>query len=184
MPEKGAGGEEVAVLGGGCFWCPEAVFQGLRGVTTVTSGYAGGGHPAPTYRSVCSGTTGHAEVVRILFDSDVISFRTLLEVFFTIHDPTTPDRQGADAGPQYRSVILYLSADQARIAKESIRELETDGLWPDPIVTEVAPLKDFYPAEPEHHDYYRQNTLQPYCQAVISPKLAKARDRLGQLFSE
>ena len=172
----------LVVLGGGCFWCLEAVFQQLKGVRTVRTGYAGGDHPRPTYRLVCGGATGHAEVVQISFGPDVLSFGTLLEVFFTIHDPTTRDRQGGDEGTQYRSIILYTDSDQGRTAEEAIRELEAEGRWPDPIVTEAAPLKDFYPAEPEHDDYYRRNAEQPYCQAVISPKLAQARTRLKHLF--
>ena len=173
---------KVAVLGGGCFWCLEAVFQRLKGVTAVTSGYAGGDRPEPTYRLVCSGGTGHAEVVRISFDPSEISFRALLDVFFTIHDPTTPNQQGADVGTQYRSIILYADSEQRRIAEDVVRELESGGRWPDPMVTEVEPLRVFYPSEPEHRDYYRRNTEQPYCQVVISPKLAKARTSLEHLF--
>ncbi len=149
------GRTETAVLGGGCFWCLEAVFQGLKGVKVVTSGYAGGHHPSPTYRLVCGGNTGHAEVVRVVFDPDVVSFRTLLDVFFTIHDPTTKDRQGADVGPQYRSIILHADADQQRTAQEVIESLGAEGRWSRPIVTEVAPLGEFHPAEHEHDDYYR-----------------------------
>lgn len=181
MTEPGAKAE-VAVLGGGCFWCLEAVFQRLAGVVEVKSGYAGGHHPEPTYRLVCGGATGHAEVVRVVFDPDTISYRTLLEVFFLIHDPTTLNRQGADVGPQYRSVILYSDDGQRRIAERTVTELGKEGLWTDPIVTEIAPLESFYPAEPEHEDYYRRNTNQPYCRVVISPKLSKARERLGHLF--
>ena len=170
------------MLGGGCFWCLEAVFQNLRGVDSVTSGYAGGDHVDPTYRLVCDGTTGHAEVVRVVFDPGVISFRDLLEVFFTIHDPTTHNRQGADVGSQYRSIILYADSDQQRIAEELLRELDAEGRWSASIVTDIALLEEFYPAEPEHDDYYLQNSQRPYCQAVISPKLAKARSRLERLF--
>ena len=172
----------MAVLGGGCFWCLEAVFQKLKGVRKVQPGYAGGDHTEPTYHLVCGGATGHAEVVQISFDPEVISFRTLLDVFFTIHDPTTRDRQGADVGPQYRSIVLYTDSDQSRTAEETIYELEAEGRWPDPVVTEAVPLKDFYPAEPEHDDYYRRNAERPYCQAVISPKLVKARTHLEHLF--
>ncbi len=176
--------EAFTVLGGGCFWCLEAVFQRLRGVRRVSSGYAGGHHPKPTYRLVCGGATGHAEVVRITYDSTVISFRTLLDVFFTIHDPTTPNRQGADVGPQYRSIILYTDDEQERIARELIQELDSESRWSDPVVTELAPLETFHEAEPEHDDYYRKNPQQPYCQIVISPKMAKARAGLGHLFED
>ena len=181
MTQPGAA-TDVAVLGGGCFWCLEAVFQSLAGVVEVKSGYAGGHHPEPTYRLVCGGTTGHAEVVRVVFDPDRISYRTLLEVFFLIHDPTTPNRQGADVGPQYRSIILFSDDRQRAIAEGAVAELEESGLWTDPIVTEIVPLENFHPAEPEHEDYYRRNASQPYCRAVISPKLSKARQRLGHLF--
>lgn len=173
-----------AVLGGGCFWCLEAVFQQLGGVSQVTSGYAGGDHPEPTYRLVCGGGTGHAEVVRVSFDPDVISYRDLLEVFFVIHDPTTQDRQGADVGTQYRSIILVGDAQQQETAEEVIRALEAEGRWADPVVTEIRPLEAFFAAEPEHDDYYRRNSSQPYCQVVISPKLTKARQRLANLFED
>lgn len=184
--ETSAGGrrDAIAVLGGGCFWCLEAVYQQLRGVKGVTSGYAGGHVPAPTYRAVCSGTTGHAEVVRVAFDPRVISYREILEAFFAIHDPTTLNRQGADAGTQYRSVILYADEEQKKVAEEMIRELGASGRWSDRIVTEIAPLRDFYPAESDHWDYYRRNPMQPYCQVVISPKLAKARKDLARLYKE
>jgi len=172
----------VAVLGGGCFWCLEAAYQGLRGVVEVQSGYAGGTDPAPTYRAVCTGATGHAEVVRIRFDPERISYRTLLEVFFTIHDPTTLDRQGADVGSQYRSIILTTGDGQRETAEEIIRELEEEGRWPDPIVTRIEPLERFFPAEPEHHEYYRRNPQQTYCSVVISPKLAKARRAFQDLY--
>jgi peptide-methionine (S)-S-oxide reductase len=175
---------ETAVLGGGCFWCLEAVYQELRGVKKVTSGYAGGHVPAPTYRAVCGGTTGHAEVVRVVFDPKVISYREILEAFFAIHDPTTLNRQGADAGTQSRSVILYLDEEQKQIAEEMIRELGSSGRWTDRIVTEIGPLRDFYPAESDHWDYYLRNPMQPYCQIVISPKLAKARKDLARLYKE
>jgi peptide-methionine (S)-S-oxide reductase len=173
---------ESAVLGGGCFWCLEAVFQRIRGVEGVTSGYAGGEHPAPTYRAVCAGNTGHAEVVRITFRPDDLSYRTLLDIFFTIHDPTTPDRQGADRGTQYRSIVLYNSPEQEREARESIAAVEAEGRWPAKIVTEIAPLKTFFPAEEEHWDYSRRNPNQGYCSVVISPKLAKARRAFSELF--
>ncbi len=174
--------ESQAVLGGGCFWCLEAVFQGLQGVDEVASGYAGGHDPNPNYGTVCAGVTGHAEVVRIRFRPEEISFRTLLDVFFTIHDPTTPDRQGADVGTQYRSIILYDGDEQEAEARLAIRELEEEGRWPDPIVTELRPLEVFHPAEAEHHDYYRRHPDRPYCSVVISPKLQRARARFGHLF--
>ena len=174
---SGSGREAVAVLGGGCFWCLEAVFRGLRGVTEVVSGYAGGTHPNPTYRLVCRGRTGHAEVVRVTFDPAVISYRTLLGVFFTIHDPTTRDRQGADIGPQYRSIILHADEMQRREAEAVIRGIEAEGLHANPVVTELAPLGAFHPAEPEHDDYFRRNPGQPYCRVVIAPKVSKARER-------
>ena len=166
---------EVATLGGGCFWFLEAVYDELRGVEKVESGYSGGTVPDPTYRQVCTGTTGHAEVVHVTFDPEVVSFREILEVFFTIHDPTTLNRQGADVGPQYRSAILYHDQEQRRVAEEVISELEADRVWDDPIVTEVTPFEEFYVAEGYHQDYFRNNAYQPYCQVVISPKVAKFR---------
>ncbi|MBS1202632.1 MAG: peptide-methionine (S)-S-oxide reductase [Chromatiaceae bacterium] len=168
---------ETATLGGGCFWCVEAAYLGLKGVRSVVSGYAGGSIENPSYRQVCAGTTGHAEVVQVTFDPGLIDFRTVLEVFFTIHDPTTPNRQGADVGTQYRSVIFYHSDAQRETAERLVAELAADGVWPDPIVTEIAPAPVFYPAEEYHQDYYRRNPDQGYCQAVISPKLAKLRAR-------
>jgi len=175
---------ETATLGGGCFWCLEAGFQDLKGVASVTSGYAGGSVPDPGYRQVCAGTTGHAEVVQVSFDPSVIDFATLLRVFFTLHDPTTLNRQGADVGTQYRSVIYYHDEGQRQLAQAVIAEQETEGLWDRPIVTEVAPLPVFYPAEPYHQDYYRQNLHQGYCQVVISPKLAKLRVRYAALLRD
>jgi peptide-methionine (S)-S-oxide reductase len=168
---------EVATLGGGCFWCLEAVVEQLRGVERVVSGYAGGHVPNPTYRQVCGKSTGHAEVVQVTFDPQEISFRELLEVFFTIHDPTTPNRQGADVGPQYRSIILYHSPEQKKIADGMIAEVERQGVWSDPVVTEVEPLETFYSAEEEHQGYYRRNPNQGYCRVVIAPKVAKLRSR-------
>lgn len=165
----------TATLGGGCFWCLEAVFDRLEGVSRVTSGYAGGDVPDPSYAQVCSGGTGHAEVVRLEFDPDVVDYRTLLTVFFATHDPTTPDRQGADVGPQYRSIILYEDDAQRKTAEAMIAELESDDVFPAPIVTQVEPLEIFYPAEVGHQDYYRRNPRQGYCQAVIAPKVAKLR---------
>ena len=172
---------ETATLGGGCFWCLEAAFQRLKGVVSVVSGYAGGTVPDPGYRQVCTGTTGHAEVVQVGFDNALIDFATLLRVFFSIHDPTTLNRQGADVGTQYRSVIFYHDDSQAAIARALIAELGAEGLWDGPIVTQVLPLPTFYPAEPYHQDYYRQNPHQGYCQVVISPKLAKLRERHADL---
>lgn len=169
--------KEVATLAGGCFWCLEAVYVELRGVERVVSGYAGGATPDPTYREVCAGTTGHAEVVQITFDPGVISFRELLEVFFTIHDPTTPNRQGADVGTQYRSAIFYHSAGQREVAEEVIAELGASGVWGDPIVTEVAPLTRFYAAEDYHQEYYARNPDQGYCRVVVAPKVAKVRQK-------
>jgi peptide-methionine (S)-S-oxide reductase len=166
---------ETATLGGGCFWCLDAVFRDLIGVEKVESGYAGGTVPDPTYEQVCGKRTGHAEVVQVTFDPRVLAFEELLRIFFEIHDPTTPDGQGADVGPQYRSIILHHSEAQAETAREVIRDIEEAGIRPDPIVTEVAPLAAFYPAETVHQDYYRRNTRQPYCRIVIDPKLAKFR---------
>jgi len=166
---------EVATLGGGCFWCLEAVFLDLVGVESVQSGYSGGAVANPTYEEVCLGTTGHAEVVQVRFDPSVISFREILEVFFAIHDPTTLNRQGADVGTQYRSVIFFHSPSQKKEAEGFIQELGADGPWADPIVTRVEPFTEFFSAESYHDDYYRRNQGQPYCRAVISPKLAKFR---------
>lgn len=167
----------TATLAGGCFWCLEAVFDELEGVVEVESGYAGGHVANPTYQQVCGGATGHAEVVQIIFEPETISFRELLEVFFAIHDPTTLNRQGADVGTQYRSAIFYHTPEQKQIAEEVIRELEATKVWPNKIVTEVAPLAGFYGAEDYHQDYYQQNSYQSYCQVVISPKLAKFRKK-------
>jgi peptide-methionine (S)-S-oxide reductase len=168
---------ETATLGGGCFWCLEAVFEQLHGVTSVKSGYAGGKVENPTYEQVCSGTTGHTEVVQISFDSTKITYRELLEIFFAIHDPTTLNRQGADVGTQYRSVIFYHSPEQQKVAQEMIKKLETSGTWDKPIVTAVEKFRNFYPAEEYHQGYYRNNSIKPYCQAVISPKLVKLRQK-------
>jgi peptide-methionine (S)-S-oxide reductase len=153
------------------------VYDRVEGVTSVTSGYAGGDVPNPSYRQVCNGTTGHAEVVQIEYDPEVIGYRDLLEIFFTIHDPTTKNRQGADVGPQYRSIILYHSAEQQATAESVIERLEADGVFDDPIVTEVEPLDTFYRAEDHHQDYYANNSGQPYCQAVIAPKVNKLRKK-------
>jgi peptide-methionine (S)-S-oxide reductase len=166
---------QLATLAGGCFWCLEAVYDELRGVLNVASGYAGGRLPNPTYQQVCTGATGHAEVVQITFDPNQVSYRELLQIFFTIHDPTTLNRQGADVGTQYRSAIFYHDEEQHLIAQQVIQEIETAGIWPNPIVTEVAPLDRFYPAEEYHRDYYQRNPYQGYCQVVIAPKVAKFR---------
>jgi len=166
---------EIATLAGGCFWCLEAVYLELRGVVGVQSGYAGGHVPNPSYQLVCTGTTGHAEVVQITFDPDEISYRDLLDVFFTIHDPTTLNRQGNDVGTQYRSAIFYDAAEQKAAADEAIAELTAEKTWDDPIVTEVLPLQEFFPAEEYHRDYFRLHPDQAYCRAVIAPKVAKAR---------
>jgi len=177
--------QEIATLAGGCFWCLEAVFDDLGGIEDVVSGYSGGPVPNPTYKMVCSGTTGHAEVVQVAFDPNVISYRDLLKVFFAIHDPTTLNRQGADVGTQYRSAIFYHSEEQKKTAEDVIRELSAEKLWDDPIVTEVAPLKKLYPAEMYHQEYFRRNPDQAYCRMVIAPKVAKFRktylDRLKRV---
>ena len=167
--------KDVATLGGGCFWCLEAVFQELKGVEKVESGYTGGASASPTYRQVCSGTTGHAEVVQVTFDPQVVSFKDILEVFFSIHDPTTMNRQGADVGTQYRSAIFYHTPEQEKIAEQVIKEVDAAGIWDEPIVTEITPLKTFYPAEDYHQEYFKINPEQPYCQVVIAPKVAKFR---------
>jgi peptide-methionine (S)-S-oxide reductase len=173
---KAESGLDVATLGGGCFWCTEAVFDDLKGVVQVESGYSGGSVANPTYRHVCTGTTGHAEVVNITFDPAVLSFKELLEVFFTVHDPTTLNRQGADTGTQYRSAIFYHSDGQKAIAQEVIKEIESAKIWDAPIVTEVTPFKGFYKAEDYHQEYFAQNPDQQYCRIVIAPKVAKFRE--------
>jgi len=167
----------IATLAGGCFWCLEAVFDDLQGVLNVVSGYAGGQVPHPSYEAVCTGATGHAEVVQITFDPVQISYRELLEVFFTIHDPTTLNRQGADVGTQYRSAIFYHSAEQQAIAQQVIADLTAAALWPEPIVSEVTPLNAFYPAEDYHQEYFRRNPYQGYCRVVVAPKVAKFRQK-------
>lgn len=166
---------EIASLGGGCFWCLEAIYDQLRGVQDVVSGYSGGHAENPTYEAVCSGRTGHAEVVQITFDPEIISFKEILDVFFTIHDPTTLNRQGADVGTQYRSVIFYHSPDQKDVAEETIHELNREGIWSKPIVTEVSPFEVFYPAEDYHQEYFQRNPYQGYCRVVIEPKVVKFR---------
>lgn len=168
---------EMATVGGGCFWCLEAVFERLQGVSRVVSGYAGGSVPDPSYHLVCSGMTGHAEVVQVHFDPSVTGYREVLEVFFAIHDPTTLNRQGPDVGTQYRSVIYFNSPEQRAIAEQTIAELDAANIWSSPIVTELAPLDTFYAAEDYHQEYYRRNAQQPYCKLVIDPKVAKFRDQ-------
>jgi peptide-methionine (S)-S-oxide reductase len=175
MENNGSSRSEVATLGGGCFWCLEAVYQELRGVEKVESGYSGGDVPNPTYRQVCSEATGHAEVVQVTFDPDEVSYRDILEVYFTIHDPTTLNRQGADVGTQYRSVIFYHTEGQKRTAEEVISEIEAEGIWNSSIVTEVVPFDEFFVAEDYHQNYFRNNGFQPYCQVIIAPKVAKFR---------
>ncbi len=171
---------EIAVFGGGCFWCTEAVFEGLNGVVSVVPGYAGGETANPTYEQVCSGATGHAEVVRVEYDSSQISYETLLAVFFATHDPTTPDRQGNDVGSQYRSIILCTSGEQKHQAEAFIEKLGESDYQGKPIVTEVRPMQAFYEAEEYHRRYYRQNEYQPYCRVVIAPKLEKLREKFKQ----
>jgi peptide-methionine (S)-S-oxide reductase len=166
---------EVATLAGGCFWCLEAVFDELEGVQDVVSGYAGGSVPQPTYKQVCNGDTGHAEVVQVTFDPAVLSYRDLLKVFFAIHDPTTLNRQGGDVGTPYRSAIFTHSDEQEKLADEVIAELNAEKIWDDPIVTEVVPAESFYPAEDYHQEYFRRNPNQGYCRMVIAPKVAKFR---------
>ncbi len=166
---------EVAIVGGGCFWCLEPVFDEFEGVISVESGYAGGHVENPSYRAICTGATGHAEVVKLTFDPATVSFRELLQVFFTVHDPTTLNRQGADTGTQYRSAIFYLSDEQRDAAHEVIRELNEDGVWGSPIVTEVAPFTNYFEAEDYHQEYYANNPAQPYCLAVVRPKVVKFR---------
>lgn len=166
---------EKATLGGGCFWCVEAVYKELKGVKQVVSGYEGGQRENPTYEQVCSGATGHAEVVQVTFDPEVISFEDLLTVFWRVHDPTTMNRQGADVGTQYRSVIFTLSDEQKEIAERSKAETDASDLWPDPIVTEITPSTGFYPAEDYHQDFYERNPSQGYCRMVIDPKMMKFR---------
>jgi peptide-methionine (S)-S-oxide reductase len=169
--------KELATLAGGCFWCLDAVFKDLRGVESVESGYSGGSLPNPTYYQVCEGTTGHAEVLQIKFDPEQVSYEELLEVFFTIHDPTTLNRQGADVGSQYRSAIFYHTPEQKQTAEQVIDRLNAEKIWDKPIVTEVAPLAEFFPAEQYHQNYFEQNPNQPYCMAVVAPKVAKFRKK-------
>ena len=176
--------DEIAVFGGGCFWCTEAIFQRLKGVASVESGYAGGQTANPTYEQVSAGNTGHAEAIKVVFDSAQIKYTDLLNVFFGTHDPTTPNQQGNDIGSQYRSAIFYTSEEQMAETKKFIEQLESEGVFDDPIVTEVVKLNKFWPAESYHQRYYDNNQSKPYCQAVISPKLAKLRHKFVQLLKE
>ena len=169
--------KEVTTLGGGCFWCLEPIFREVAGVEQVKVGYSGGDVPNPSYRHVCTGTTGHAEVVHITFTPKEVSFRDILEIFFSIHDPTTPNRQGADVGTQYRSVILYHTQEQKRIAERMVQELEAANVWSAPIVTEIVPFKVFYEAEDYHQGYFEKNPDQPYCRVVVEPKVTKFRKK-------
>ena len=168
---------ETATLGAGCFWCVEAVFDDLKGVTDVVSGYSGGHTENPTYQQVCSETTGHAEVAQITFNTDEISFKEVLQVFFAVHDPTTLNRQGNDIGSSYRSAIFYHSDEQKRVAEEVIKEVTDEGVYDNPIVTEVTPFDKFYVAENYHQEYFANNPNQPYCAAVVAPKVAKFRKK-------
>jgi len=183
-PSTDGSGSEVTTLGGGCFWCLEAVFDEVQGVTDVVSGYAGGAAPNPTYEQVCSGRTGHAEVVQVRFDPKRIAYRELLELFFSIHDPTTLNRQGADAGTQYRSVIFYHDDEQKRVAEQLLRELESAKTFHKPIVTQIAPFHGFYPAEEYHQEYFKRNPYQGYCQVIIAPKMAKFRQHHAQALKQ
>jgi len=180
-PTDRSAGLRTTTLGGGCFWCLDAVYRSVEGVHEVVSGYAGGHVPNPTYQQVCGAGTGHAEVVRIAFDPEVVSFRDLLNVFFSIHDPTTKDRQGADVGPQYRSIVLAEDEEQARVAREVIGELEREDVFGAPIVTEVERLERFWPGEPYHQNFFANNPGQGYCNVVIAPKVAKFRERHAEL---
>jgi peptide-methionine (S)-S-oxide reductase len=171
---------QVATLAGGCFWCLEAVFDELRGVESVESGYSGGHVLSPSYAQVCDGETGHAEVVQVTFDPQVLSYKDLLTVFFTIHDPTTPNRQGNDVGTQYRSAIFYHNEEQKTVAEQVIREIGAAGIWDDPIVTEVTPFEAFYIAEEYHQEYFKKNPFQGYCRAIIAPKVAKFRHTFAE----
>jgi peptide-methionine (S)-S-oxide reductase len=175
---------ELATFGGGCFWCLEAVFEQLKGVEKVVSGYTGGAAADADYRTVCSGRTGHAEVVQITFDPSVITYKDLLDVFFGTHDPTTLNRQGADEGSQYRSVIFYHSPEQKTAVEQAIRELTAEKVWQNPVVTQVKPFETFYPAEDYHQGYYRSNPTQPYCVAVVGPKAVKARKVFARLLKK
>ncbi len=180
IDKKDAMQDQTIILGAGCFWCVEAIFERLRGVREVTSGYSGGNISNPTYREVTSGRTGHAEVIKVVYDPDVIPFAKLLEVFFMTHDPTTLNRQGADVGTQYRSAIFYLTDEQERVARKVIDMLEEEKIWDDPVVTEVSSFTNFYKAEDYHQEYYRNNPNQGYCRMVITPKV----DKFERLFRD
>jgi len=171
--------KETATLGGGCFWCLEAVYDEMEGVESVESGYMGGSVENPSYRAVCTGKTGHIEVVQVTFDPAVTSYREILEVFFAMHDPTSMDRQGNDSGPQYRSAIFYHSEEQRSTAEQMIRELDAEGIWSRPIVTEVRPAERFWVAENYHQEYFRNNPSQPYCAFMVAPKVAKFRQKFA-----
>ena len=173
------GSSETVTLGGGCYWCLEAVFELLEGVESVVSGASGGPEPDPTYEQLCSGRSGHAEVVQFRLDPSVTSFREILEVFFAVHDPTTLNRQGGDVGPQYRSAVFYHTPEQRETAESVIAELTAAGVWDDSVVTEITPFDAFYPAKEDHQAYYRRNGAQPYCQIVVSPKVAKLRKQFA-----
>ena len=173
---------EIAVFGGGCFWCLEAIFVMLKGVEKVESGYAGGFTKNPSYAEVCGGSTGHAEVIRIEFDPKIITYRKLLEIFFATHNPTIIDRQGNDIGPQYRSIILFTSPEQQKLAVNSIKELKDKKVFKDSILTEIEPLEEFYVAEAHHQDYFKNNPTAQYCSIIISPKLKKAKKKFGAIF--
>ena len=168
---------EIATLASGCFWCTEAVFDIIKGVVRVEPGYTGGNTPNPSYEQVSSGTTGHAEAVQVTYDPKVVSYKEILEIFFATHDPTTLNRQGHDVGTQYRSVVFYRNETQRNVALETIKELDTEGIWPSPIVTQLLPLKTFYKAEEYHKDYYQLHKNAAYCQQVITPKIAKLQQR-------
>ncbi len=174
---------EIATLGGGCFWCLDAVYRGLRGVTDVQSGYAGGRPDNPSYELVCTGTTGHAEIVQVTFDSSAISFRDLLDIFFVVHDPTTLNRQGADVGTQYRSVIFYHSPEQRAVAQEAIAAVDNGSSYANPVVTELSPSPEFHAAEDYHQDYFAKNPGKGYCQAVVAPKVSKSRKEFFEKYA-
>ena len=175
---------ETATFGAGCFWCVEAVYQNLKGVQKVVSGYAGGKTPNPTYKQICTGQTGHAEVTQITYDPNQISYQDLLDVFWNTHDPTTLNRQGADTGTQYRSVIFYNDDHQKEIAEQTMAETDASGLWSNPIVTEISPIPTFYPAEDYHQNYYQSNPSQPYCAVIISPKIRKLKKEFKHMLNE
>lgn len=172
---------EKITLGGGCFWCVEAVYLEMMGINSVVSGYMGGQIDNPTYEQICTGRTGHAEVIEVDFDPNVVSLEEILSVFFTVHDPTTLNRQGNDVGTQYRSAIFYNSDEQKAVAEKVMAEVAAEGLYPNPLVTELTPIETFYPAEQYHQDYYSRNQYQPYCMVVISPKLSKFRSKFAHL---